>query len=350
MDRYRGFGSPVFYPVLAALLFGLGIPLAKILLPSVSPWLMAALLYLGSGLGLKAFRFLSRAPQVTLQRNEWLWLVLAIGAGGVIAPVLLMVGLSSMPASGASLLLNVEGVLTAGLAWFVFKENFDKRIALGMVAIVIGTIVLSWPGPSGFAGIWPSLAIIGACLGWALDNNLTRKISWNDATWIAATKGLVAGVVNLGIALGLGSVWPSSSLVLQTMFLGAISYGVSLALFVISLRHLGTARTGAYFSLAPFFGALVSIPLLNESLSARFLGAGALMGFGVWLHLTEKHSHEHTHEELDHEHDHSHDDEHHDHEHYPAVPLGTKHSHRHHHVRRTHTHEHFPDMHHQHDH
>lgn len=350
MVRNHDISSPVFYPILAALLFGLGIPLAKILLPSVSPWLMAALLYLGSGIGLTAFRVITRAPQVKLRGNEWFWLGSAIGAGGVVAPVLLMVGLTAMPASGASLLLNIEGVLTAGLAWFVFKENFDVRIALGMLAIVFGTIVLSWPSETGFTGVWPSLAIIGACLGWALDNNLTRKISLSDATWIAATKGLVAGTVNLGIAMCLSADWPTPSLVLGTMGLGSISYGVSLALFVLSLRHLGTARTGAYFSLAPFFGALISILLLNESLTLRLGLAGGLMGLGVWLHLSEKHCHEHTHEELDHNHEHIHDDEHHDHEHDPSVPLGTKHSHHHHHSRRTHTHEHFPDMHHQHDH
>lgn len=176
----------------AALLFGAGTPLAKLLLNSVSPWLLAGLLYLGSGVGLSLYRYFSKAPTVKLPRPEIPWFVGAIIAGGIVGPVLLMLGLTGMPASGASLLLNAEGVFTALLAWFVFKENFDRRIALGMVVIVAGAVVLSWPGEARFAGSWPALAVLGACFAWGLDNNLTRKVSLSDATWIASVKGLVA--------------------------------------------------------------------------------------------------------------------------------------------------------------
>ncbi|MER1969185.1 DMT family transporter [Castellaniella ginsengisoli] len=338
----------VISALLAALLFGAGTPLAKLLLESVSPWLLAGLLYLGSGIGLTLYRRLTRAPAVRLPRYEVPWLLGAIGAGGVVGPVLLMVGLTGMPASGASLLLNAEGVFTALLAWFVFKENFDRRIALGMVAIVAGALVLSWPGEAHFAGVWPALAVLGACLAWGIDNNLTRKVALTDATWIASMKGLVAGIVNLILAFILGASLPTWPSLTGAMVVGFLAYGVSLALFVVSLRHLGTARTGAYFSVAPFFGAVLAIAL-GESVTVPLLVAGALMAVGIWLHLTERHSHSHTHEALEHEHRHTHD-EHHQHSHDVPVAPGTAHSHWHRHEPLTHAHEHFPDAHHRHKH
>lgn len=334
--------------LLAALLFGAGTPLAKLLLESVSPWLLAGLLYLGSGIGLTLYRRSTRAPAVRLPRYEVPWLLGAIGAGGVVGPVLLMLGLTGMPASGASLLLNAEGVFTALLAWFVFKENFDRRIALGMVAIVAGALVLSWPGEAHFAGVWPALAVLGACLAWGIDNNLTRKVALTDATWIASMKGLVAGIVNLVLAFTLGASLPTWPSLASAMVVGFLAYGVSLALFVVGLRHLGTARTGAYFSVAPFFGAVLAIAL-GEPITVPLLVAGALMAVGIWLHLTEHHSHSHTHEALEHEHRHIHD-EHHQHSHDEPVTPGTAHSHWHRHDPLTHAHEHFPDAHHRHKH
>lgn len=236
----------------AALLFGAGTPLAKALLTGVNPWLMAGLLYLGSGLGLIAYRTIGRASRVRLETVEPPWLAGAIAAGGLVAPVLLLYGLTSMPASGASLLLNAEGVFTTLIAWFVFRENFDRRIALGISAIVAGAIVMSWPTAPTFSSLWPALAILGACLGWAIDNNLTRQVSLSDATWIASVKGLCAGLVNLLLALSMGSPDPAPAQAAAVLLIGCLSYGVSLALFVVALRHLGTARTGAYFSIAPF--------------------------------------------------------------------------------------------------
>ena len=332
----------------AALLFGAGTPLAKLLLDTVSPWLLAGLLYLGSGLGLGLYRYLSHAPAASLPRREALWFAGAIVAGGIVGPVLLMLGLSEMPASGASLLLNAEGVFTALLAWFVFKENFDHRIALGMVAIVAGALVLSWPGEARFAGLWPVLAVLGACLAWGIDNNLTRKVSLSDATWIASIKGLVAGTVNLTIAILLGSIWPPLPNVLGAMMVGLMAYGISLALFVVALRNLGTARTGAYFSVAPFFGALLAI-VLGESLTLPLMIAGALMTVGVYLHFTEHHAHEHTHEAMEHEHAHVHD-EHHQHTHDFQWDGQEPHRHVHAHTGIKHAHAHFPDMHHRHTH
>jgi drug/metabolite transporter (DMT)-like permease len=335
-------------------LFGAGTPLAKLLLEHATPWLLAALLYLGSGIGLWLLRRVRHSPAAHLAPGEWRWLVGAILSGGVIAPVLLMTGLAAMPASGAALLLNAESVFTALLAWFAFKENFDRRIALGMLAIVAGAVVLSWPtgGAVEFASLWPALAVLAACLCWAVDNNLTRKVALSDASWIAMTKGLAAGATNLVVALSMGAAWPGAVSVIEGAVVGFLSYGASLTLFVIALRHLGTARTGAYFSVAPFFGALIALTMLDERLTMNLLLGGALMAVGVVLHLTERHVHEHSHETLEHQHEHVHgaNDPHHDHEHNLPVQPGTRHTHPHRHTPITHTHPHFPDAHHRHIH
>ena len=223
----------------AALLFGAGTPLAKWLLMVVDPWLLAGLLYLGSGLGLTLYRLLRQGTTARLAPAEWPWLIGAVVAGGLVGPVLLMLGLSDMQAAGASLLLNAESVLTALLAWFVFRENFDRRIALGMLAIVAGALILSWPAAgraeSAFEQIWPALAVLGACLAWAIDNNLTRRVSLADASWIASLKGLAAGSVNLMLALALGAAWPSAPQIAGALIVGLFAYGVSLALFVVAL-------------------------------------------------------------------------------------------------------------------
>jgi len=332
----------------AALLFGAGTPLAKWLLDAVNPWMLAGLLYLGSGVGLTLYRQVSHAPAVRLPRNEIPWFAGAILAGGIIGPVLLMFGLAGMPASGASLLLNAESVFTALLAWFAFKENFDRRIALGMLAIVAGAVVLSVPSGARISGLWPTLAILGACFAWGVDNNLTRKVSLTDATWIASVKGLVSGIVNLGLAFSLDASMPALPNLAGAMLVGLLAYGVSLALFVVGLRHLGTARTGAYFSVAPFFGTVLAV-LMGESVTIPLLMAGALMALGTWLHLTEHHEHRHVHEEMEHNHEHVHD-VHHQHAHDTPVTPGTNHSHWHRHEPMIHMHPHFPDAHHRHSH
>jgi len=333
----------------ASLLFGCSTPIAKVLLVSISPWMLAGILYLGSGIGLALYRQLRRRPAVRIARRDALWLVGAIFAGGVVAPVLLMLGLAGMPASGASLLLNAEGAFTAVLAWFVFRENFDRRVMAGMALIFGGAVTLSWPAEPSASNLWPALAVLGACLAWGVDNNLTRHVSLVDATWLASIKGLAAGSINLTLALMIGATWPPLSALAQALVLGVVSYGASLTLFVIGLRHLGAARTGAYFSVAPFFGAILAIPLLNERLSVQLLIAGLLMAFGVWLHLTERHAHEHHHDAMSHTHEHEHDG-HHQHTHDPPLPPGTRHIHRHEHRPVTHAHGHFPDAHHRHKH
>jgi drug/metabolite transporter (DMT)-like permease len=214
-----------------------------------------------------------------------------------------------------------------------------------MSLIIAGALVLTWSSEARLEAVLPALAILAACLSWAIDNNLTRKIALADAVFIAMGKGIAAGIVNLALALRPGAKLPPGGLLLSAGFLGFLSYGMSLVLFVIGLRHLGTARTSAYFSAAPFVGAFLSIPILGEPLTPKLIVAGFLMGWGVWLHLTELHEHEHTHEPLEHQHEHVHD-EHHRHVHPEAVAPGTRHIHWHRHEPMTHTHPHYPDEHH----
>lgn len=339
----------------AAVLFGLSTPLAKGLLRVTTPQLLAGLLYLGSGTGLGIVHIARKGRKradAPLTRRDAPWLAAAIAMGGVCGPLLLLVGLTRTPASSASLLLSLEGVFTALIAWFVFHENFDRRIALGMLAILAGGAVFSWPGKVELAGIVGPLAIAGACLCWAIDNNLTQKVSAGDPVQIAMLKGLIAGAVNLSIAFALGAAWPGIRDAQGALVLGFFSYGVSLVFFVLALRRLGTARTGAYFSTAPFVGAASSLLLWHEAVTLPLLIGGALMAIGVWLHVTERHEHEHVHEAMEHEHMHVHD-EHHQHSHgskdYPVGGPNEPHSHMHKHEPLVHMHPHYPEIHHRHE-
>ena len=342
----------ILFALLAAALFGASTPLAKLLVGEISPWLLGGLLYLGSGIGLGVARVIrDRGWKPSgLVRNEWPWLLGAIAFGGVLAPVALMFGLTVTSGSVASLLLNLEAVLTALIAWVAFREHADRRVVAGMAAIVAGGVVLSWPGQDGSASnLLGPLAVCAACLCWAIDNNLTRRISGADALFVAASKGAIAGAVNCAIALLLGAQFPDALRLTATLAVGLVGYGVSLVLFVLALRGLGTARTGAYFSTAPFMGAAVALALLGESTSPAFWAAAALMGLGVWLHLTEHHEHEHTHDAFEHRHSHEHD-EHHPHEHDFEWDARQPHDHTHRHATVSHKHPHFPDIHHRHKH
>jgi len=338
----------------AAVLFGLSAPAAKLLVGRVDPWLLAGLLYLGSGVGLGLWRLLQRlsgrsVPEAPLTRRDLGWLAGAIAAGGVAGPVLLTYGLAGGTAVQSSLLLNLEGVFTALLAWTLFREHFASRIAVGMTSIALGAMVLSW-NPAGTIVLDASaLLVTGACLAWAVDNNLTRMVAGGDPLRIAALKGLVAGTINVLLATGQHASWPAPAAVLGAGVVGLLGYGTSLVLFVLALRVLGTARTGAYFSTAPFVGALAGALVLREPLGPQTFMAAILMGVGVWLHLTERHEHEHQHEALEHTHAHVHD-EHHQHPHQPGTPPGEPHSHPHVHAPLRHSHPHFPDLHHRHEH
>jgi drug/metabolite transporter (DMT)-like permease len=347
--------APLF-ALLSAALFGLSTPAAKVLLGGIDPVVLAGLLYCGAGIGVGLLRRLALPlaagagkAETPLGTSDWPWLVGAIAAGGVAGPVLLMFGLSRTDASAASLLLTLEGAATALLAWFVFHESFDRRIALGMASIAAGAAVLSWTGAPSLSGALGPMAVAGACVAWGLDNNLTRKVSLADPLQIVEIKGLIAGPATLLLGFLAGGAVPGFTPIVIALIVGFLGYGVSIALFVLALRHLGTARTGAYFSTAPFLGAVASVLLLREPLTIPLAEAGLLMGFGVWLHLTEVHEHDHEHQPTEHSHRHVHD-AHHRHEHALGDPPGEPHTHVHRHIRLRHRHSHFPDMHHSHRH
>jgi drug/metabolite transporter (DMT)-like permease len=341
-----------FYAAGAAALFGASTPAAKVLLGSVPPSLLAGLLYLGSGIGLLCLWLARRrtAVETPIARRDLWWLAGATLFGGIIGPVLLMFGLARTAAATASLLLNVEGIATALIAWLAFREHASRRTVFGMFLILLGAIMLSWQGHATVVNFIGPLAIAGACIAWAIDNNLTRNIAGSDAVQIAAIKSLVAGAVNTLLAIVFAHAnLPSAGTVLAAAAVGFVGYGLSLVLYILGLRELGTARTGAYFSTAPFIGAAMSVAIGSAVVDTRFVFAAVLMFAGVWLHVTERHEHEHMHEAVEHEHSHVHD-AHHQHEHSPGDPLGEPHSHRHKHTPLTHAHAHFPDEHHRHAH
>jgi drug/metabolite transporter (DMT)-like permease len=345
----------VFYALVSAALFGVSTPAAKALLGSIDPMVLAGLLYCGAGYGVAMAStfagsiFEAKSAEVSLRRADLPWLAGAVLAGGVVGPFLLMFGLARTDAAATSLLLTLEGVATVLLAWFLFHENFDRRIVTGMACLVAGAAVLSWSGTPNLAGMLGPLAVIGACLAWGLDNNLTRKVSLSDPLQIVALKGVIAGPVNLAFGLWMSGTLPKLGAIAAAVVVGFFGYGLSLVLFVLALRHLGAARTSAYFSTAPFLGTAVAVVFLGEPATVQLAGAGALMALGVWLHVTEWHQHGHFHEPIEHAHPHLHD-EHHRHRHGSDDPPDEPHTHPHRHVRRWHRHPHTPDMHHSHRH
>lgn len=337
--------------LVAAAAFGISTPLAKVLLGSMDPWIMAGLFYLGSGIGLSiiiAARKLrgTRVQEASLRGTDIPWLLGTIFFGGILGPVLLLFGLNQADATSASLLLNLEATFTLILAWVVFREHVDRRLFIGAVFIVAGAMVLSWQGGIGKWN-YGSVLIAMACLSWAIDNNLTRKISATDPFILAAIKGLAAGLVNTALAFYAGAHWPEVLKLSEAMALGFVSYGLGLVIFIFALRYLGTARTGAYYGTAPFIGALFATLIFGTAITPVLLLAGVLMGIGAWLHLAERHEHDHIHQPLDHEHAHVHD-EHHQHSH--QGPVVEPHSHSHSHEPLRHKHHHYPDIHHRHDH
>jgi drug/metabolite transporter (DMT)-like permease len=341
-----------FYALAAAALFGASTPFAKLLLGEVSPVVLAGMLYLGSGIGLALLRLArgrdQRSREALLAPRDWGWLAGAIVSGGVVAPVLLLWGLAGSGAAETSLLLNFEGVLTALVAGLLFREAVGARVWLAALVMLAGGLVLAYHPQATLAFSPQSLAIVGACLAWALDNNLTRKVAGADPVVIAMTKGLVAGSCNLALGLALGGLFPAAATAIGAVALGFTAYGVSLVLFIYALRHLGAARTGAHFSTAPFIGAAIAVPLLGEPLTTELLTATALMAIATWLVLTESHGHEHEHRRLAHAHRHIHD-EHHQHAHH-GDEGPEPHAHEHVHEPLRHTHPHVPDLHHRHEH
>lgn len=340
--------------LMAALFFGCIAPGSKLLSQNLPPQSMAGLMYFFAGVGLFAVLLVRKNLKASfsrIQTQDYKWFILATVFGGISGPAFLTYGISHISGSSASLLLNLEAVLTSLIAWFIFKEHFEKKIVYGMVLIILGclTLTLNSKLNSGVDTLLGFALISLACLSWGVDNNVTRNISHLDPVLIACFKGLIAGSSNLFLGYLVGERLSFGVEILHVGVLGFLGIGISLVAFIISLGSIGTARTGAIFSTAPFIGSLLSILFLHESLNLPFTLALVLMAGGLWFHLSEDHGHEHTHTEMTHSHEHVHDD-HHLHEHLETVSSGEPHVHLHTHKVLTHTHAHFPDIHHQHEH
>jgi drug/metabolite transporter (DMT)-like permease len=335
--------------LVAALAFGLSAPLAKRLLDVVPPLFLAGILYLGAGVFLGLARRVWRrrpAGRALGPRDRWI-LAGVVLAGGVLAPPLLLWGLERSAATTAALLLNLEVVFTVLLAGIVFREHLGARIVVASLIMAAGGALLGWtPGDPEVA--LGAAAVAGACLLWALDNNLTRLIAESDPLLIVEIKGLAAGAVNVLLALASGQSTPAPRTVAFGLALGAVSYGTSLVLFILAMRGLGAARAGAYFATAPFFGAAGGLLLLGESPTGGLAGAAALMAVGTWLLVHERHRHRHSHPVGTHVHVHVHD-EHHQHMH-EGWEGPEPHSHPHPTGPMEHEHPHMPDIHHDHGH
>jgi drug/metabolite transporter (DMT)-like permease len=334
----------------AAALFGVSAPAAKVLLTRVEPLLLGALLYLGAGLGLTVLRATAggRRGEAALRRDDVPLLLAMTAAGGVVAPLLLLVGLRRMTAVGGSLLLNLEGPCTVLLAVAVFGEHLGARAAIGAATMMLGAATLGLTRSAVHAGDGAGvLAIAAACVAWAIDNNLTQRLSLRDPLAVAQAKGLLGGGVALVLALIVGFEPPAVGVVGSAAAVGFVSYGLSLACAVYAMRAIGAAREAALFTTAPFMGALASVVLLHEPLGARELIAALLMVIGLGLLAGARHSHRHAHEALRHDHRHVHD-VHHRHAHTTADPPGEPHAHEHVHAALEHEHPHVSDEHHRH--
>lgn len=340
--------------LMAALLFGASAPFAKLLLGDIQPVMLAALLYLGCGWGLLAVKIIRDygarpvSREAGLARADAPWLAGAVLAGGVAAPIILMFSLKSTPAATASMLLNFEGAATSLIALAVFREALGRRVWAAIGLITLASIILSW-NSGGDWGLSPGAAgILLACILWGLDNNFTRNISAKDPATIVIVKGVAAGSVSLAIALLTGEIMPSAPAIIKALILGLFSYGLSILLFVIAMRSLGAARTSAFFSSAPFIGAVISMLIFREWPGSAFLISLPIMLAGTALILREEHAHLHLHPRYEHDHRHKHDDGHHSHPHDDG--WAEEHSHRHIHEEIEHRHTHTPDIHHRHMH
>lgn len=346
--------TPIIQALLAAMLFGASAPVAKLLLGEIEPVLFAAFLYLGTGvslLGIKLYQSKIRQSsekEAQIKKPNVKWLIGAILAGGVAAPIVLLFSLQNTPAATASLLLNFEGVATTLIAALAFKESISRRAWWAITLTTLSSIFLSLEPGANWGISVGALGIVIACVFWGLDNNFTRNISAKDPFMIVPIKGLSAGSFSLGLALILGNKFPALGIILGAMVLGSLSYGLSIVLFIQAMRELGAARTSALFGTAPFAGMLLSFLLFQELPNWLFFIALPIMVIGTLFLVSEEHEHAHVHEKTLHEHAHSHDDGHHEHDHEDV--LAQKHSHVHEHNKLVHTHHHMPDLHHWHTH
>jgi len=332
--------------IAAALLFGASTPLAKALVTASGPFTLAGLLYLGAAGASLPFAFRGGSRELRRDPRQLRMLGLAVVCGGGIAPVLLLLGLRAAAAASVSLWLNMEVVATAALAWAFFREHIDRRTLVAAGLVVAGGVLLA--GGSG-AGWTASALVAGACLCWGLDNNLTALISGFTPAQTTVAKGLIAGSVILALGLATGERTPGLAGVGAALAVGAVSYGLSIMLFISGAQQVGATRAQLLFATSPFLGVVLAWTLLCEHVQAAQLAAAPCMAAGIGLMLTARHGHAHAHDAMTHTHSHRHDDGHHDHVH-PGLPASVRHTHVHTHPPLAHTHAHLPDLHHRHAH
>jgi len=336
----------------AAVLFGAGTPLSKLLLPRVSPLMLAALLYLGAAGLITIFRALAifrgrQSSETGIRSSDVPALCAVVAFGGVLGPTLMLFGLSRISALTGSLLLNLEAVFTIAIAVAIFREHLDAGSTIACAVIIAGAVLLSYQPGVMTATFVGSLAIVAACLCWAIDNNLSQRLSLRDPLAIVQVKTTGAGLTSMALALATGHTLPVSTVLLGALALGCVSYGASLVMAMLALRYLGAARQIAWFSTAPFIGAALSIPIFGVLPNLFEILGMVLMMAGIFLLVRERHSHVHTHQPIEHDHSHTHD-EHHRHAHEGTVL--EPHSHQHRHEPVTHAHPHVSDLHHRHPH
>jgi drug/metabolite transporter (DMT)-like permease len=344
--------SAMILAILAAALYGISSPVSKILLIQVPPTLMAAMLYLGAGLGMlivNFFRTISghAVQEARLTRRELPWIVAMIVLD-IAAPVFLMLALTRTTAANASLLNNFEIVATAIIALMFFKEAIGRRMWLAIALITSASIILSIEDASSFSFSIGSVFVLLACVCWGVENNCTRMLSLKDPLQIVVIKGFGSGIGSLIIALSVGQTSRRYLYLALALLLGFVAYGLSIYFYILAQRTLGAARTSAYYAVAPFIGVLLSILIFGQKLTGSFIAASVTMVIGAYFAAVEYHRHSHLHEAIFHEHRHSHQDGHHSHKHEGEI--AGEHSHAHTHAPMEHTHKHTPDLHHRHDH
>jgi drug/metabolite transporter (DMT)-like permease len=338
--------------LLAAALFGLSTPLVQRFGQGLGAFSTAALLYAGAAF----VAFWMRQPvelEAKLQRSDLPRLLAMAGFGAVIGPVALAWGLQRTSGTSASLMLTLEALFTVVLAWRLYGESMDKRVASAMLLLLAGGIALvAEQGLAGNTQLLGLLAVLVATAAWGLDNTLSRGVAERDPAQVVIVKSALGASASAVLALLFGESLLTLTATLALFTVGAIGYGLSLRFYLLAQRAFGAARTGSVFAFAPFIGAMGAFAFGDRSMGWIMLIAGVLMLAGVALHLMESHSHPHTHEVLEHEHAHSHDpkqaDDHHLHTH-DVLPKGM-HSHPHKHNPMQHAHPHVPDAHHGHVH
>jgi drug/metabolite transporter (DMT)-like permease len=349
------------FGLLAALLFGAGSQLSKLMLSSVEPVTMAGLLYLGSGAGLLLLSAGRAAAgkrrdgsEARLTKSDLPVLAGTMFFGTILAPVTLMLALPHTPAATAALLLNFEAVATTLFAVRFAGEPVGKRIWLAILLITVSCVLLSYKPGAALGISLGAVGVILTCTFWGIDNNILQRISGKDPVFIVMIKGLVAGGMTFLLARLIGEALPAPEVALAAMAIGFVGFGGIMSVAMLfAIRGLGSARAGALISLSPFFGVGFAFLLFADAPGALFFIALLIMAAGTSLLITEEHSHEHTHPAETHDHRHRHPGIHHDHDHPPGMPPVSSpgyHAHPHAHGEITHTHAHSPDTHHRHRH